>query len=337
MSIKSKLNGVVKLISDEGFRLQWLASRHFYDGMEDEKYLRRVFRAQLGYDLNLENPKTFNEKIQWLKLYDRRPEYTTMVDKVAVKDYVANIIGKEHIIPTLGVWEDPDEINFDALPEKFVLKCNHNSGTGMYICKDKSKLDVKKVKAGLRKGLKQNYYLAGREWPYKNVRRKILAEQYMVDESCVNPKDYEALNFVGKATSCAEGLTDYKFYCFNGEPKFLYIGFANIINGKKNDLLTYLNLDWSIAPFYRTDHGELKIVPDKPSNYDDMLEIATELSQELPFLRVDLYNISGRIYFSELTFSPGGGYGAFSPPQWEKTLGDWIILPAKNESRAASQ
>lgn len=147
--------------------------------MSDKTYLERTCLKKIGYPLDLEHPRTFNEKLQWLKLYDRNPLYTTMVDKVAVKDYVAGIIGEEHIIPTLGVWNDPDEIDFDALPNQFVLKCNHNSGGGMCICKDKSKLDIKKVKAELRRGLKQDYWIFGREWPYKNVPRKILAEQYM--------------------------------------------------------------------------------------------------------------------------------------------------------------
>lgn len=147
----------------------------------DKPYLQMMYWLQIGKKLNLKHPVTFNEKLQWLKLYNRRPEYTIMVDKVKVKEYVANIIGEEHIIPTLGVWDDPDDIDFDALPDKFVLKCNHNSGTGMCICRDKSKLDIPKVKAELRKGLKENYFMKWREWPYKNVPRKILAEKFMVN------------------------------------------------------------------------------------------------------------------------------------------------------------
>ena len=168
--------------------------------MSDEKYLKLKFYAIMGYKLDLDNPKTMNEKIQWLKLYYRKPEQTMMADKVAVRDYIAEVLGEEYLIPCLGVWESPDDIDFDALPEKFVLKCNHNSGLGMYVCKDKSKMDVEAVKEELRKGLEQDYYLVHREWPYKDVPRKILAEQFMEDGS--------------------GGLVDYKFLCFNGKCDF---------------------------------------------------------------------------------------------------------------------
>ena len=171
--------------------------------LPDKAFIKCKFRFAMGYKLNLRQPKTFSEKLQWLKLYDRRPEYTTMVDKVKAKEYVASVIGEEYIIPTLGVWSDPDQIDFDSLPDRFVLKVNHNSGTGMYICKDKTKMDVEKVKIGLRKGLKENYYIRNREWPYKNVPRRILAETYMEDE-------------FGE-------LRDYKFFCFDGVVKALFI------------------------------------------------------------------------------------------------------------------
>lgn len=147
--------------------------------LSDKLYLKLLFRHRMGYQLDLDNPKTFNEKLQWLKLYNRNPLYTVMVDKVRAKEYVANKIGEQYIIPTLGVWENVDDIDFDSLPSRFVIKCNHNSGKGMYICKDKSKMDVEKVRNGLRKGLRENYYLHGREWPYKDVPRRIIAEQYM--------------------------------------------------------------------------------------------------------------------------------------------------------------
>lgn len=166
-------------------------------------YLRMRFKQRCGRSLNLAEPKTFNEKLQWLKLYNRKPEYTVMVDKYKVREYIAQMIGEEYLIPLLGVWDDPEDIDFDALPNRFVLKCNHNSGLGMCICKDKSKLDITKVKAELRKGLQQNYYLSSREWPYKDVPRKIIAEKYMEDAS--------------------GDLKDYKFYCFNGEMKFVMI------------------------------------------------------------------------------------------------------------------
>ena len=231
-----------------------------------------------------------------------------MVDKILVKDYVARVIGPEHIIPTLGTWDDPDEIDFSALPDQFVLKCNHNSGLGMCICKNKEELNISKLKKELKKGLKQNYYLLGREWPYKNVEHGIIAEKYMTD---------------GSGTE----LKDYKFYCFNGEPKFLYIGYANMRDGTKHDLLSFFDLNLDPTPFYRTDHEPLPFAVERPEKLDKMIEIARKLSNGIPFLRVDLYYIQEQIYFSELTFYPGSGYGPFSPPEWERKIGDMLILP----------
>ena len=178
--------------------------RKMLNWVPDQLFLKAAFRARFGRKLDLNNPKTFNEKLQWMKLYNRKPEYTMMVDKYKVRNYIAEQLGEEYLIPLLGVWDDPDEIDFDALPNQFVLKCNHNSGLGMCICKDKSKLDIQSVEEELRKGLAQDYYLTGREWPYKNVPRKIICEKYMTDET--------------------EGdLKDYKFYCFNGKVKMLGI------------------------------------------------------------------------------------------------------------------
>lgn len=312
MSIKSKLNGAIKLISDEGFRLQWLASRHFYDSMGDEEYLRRVFRAKLGYDLNLENPKTFNEKLQWLKLYDRRPEYTMMVDKVEVKDYVASIIGKEHIIPTLGVWEDPDDIDFDALPDQFVLKCNHNSG-GALVCKEKTHFDVKAAKKSLKKQLNQNYFFEGREWPYKNVKRRILAEPIIEQ--------------LGKP-----GSVEYKVTCFNGELEFVTIctGVAHArFEDRFNDHYDreFNKLDWYV------NYKPAPIAPKQPEKWNELIDIAERFSKGIPYLRVDMYIIEDTILFGEFTFYTWSGYMDFNPPQWNKILGDRLCLPDKHEKQ----
>lgn len=188
----------LRFIFDKRYRFVILANKGVYDNMQDEALLNRKYEAIFGKRLNLDNPQTFNEKLQWLKLYDRNPEYTIMVDKYKVRDYIKEKIGEEYLIPLIGVWDNPDDIDFDALPDKFVLKCNHNSGLGMCICKDKSKLNIENVKSELKKGLAQDYYLTGREWPYKNVPRKIIAEKYMTD------------------TSDSSDFTDYKFFCFNG-------------------------------------------------------------------------------------------------------------------------
>lgn len=281
--------------------------------LPDEYYLKLLYRMHIGRKLNLSNPITFNEKLQWLKLYDHRPEYTMMVDKYLVRKYTTETIGEEYLIPLIGVWDDPADIDFDALPNQFVLKCNHNSGTGMCICKDKSKLDINKVKEELRKGLAQDYYLTGREWPYKNITRKIICEKYIEVHYSTNSE--------------ITGLLDYKFYCFNGEPRFLYVGYADVRDGVKHDRMTYLDLDWNKTAFKRPDHDELSFFPEKPSNFDEMIAVAKKLSEGIPFVRIDLYNINKKIYFSEMTFFPGSGFSPFSPEEAETTLGSWIELP----------
>jgi len=294
-----------KILMDDSYRFNVLDSYGFYNHMPDRRYLEKRFRACMGYDLDLDNPKTFSEKLQWLKLYDRKPEYTIMVDKYAVRNYIADKLGEEYLIPLLGVWNDPSEIDFDQLPDRFVLKCNHNSGLGMCICRDKSRLDIKKVKNELRKGVSQNYYLTGREWPYKNVPRKIIAEEYMED-------------------SVLKELRDYKFFCFGGMVKCFKVDFDRFVEHHAN----YYDTEKNRLPF-----GE-KICPpllekriQHPENFEKMKRLAEILSMGMPFLRVDLYNIDGKIYFGEMTFFPDSGFGRFTDEEWNKTLGTWLQLP----------
>ena len=271
----------------------------------DELYLKIVYWLSMGKRLNLKNPKTFNEKLQWLKLYNRKPEYTIMVDKVKAKEYVAKIIGKEHIIPTLGVWDDPDEIDFDALPNQFVLKCNHNSGMGMCICRNKSKLDIAKVKRELRKGLRQDYYMTNREWPYKNVPRKIMAEKFMQDG---NKPD----------------LKDYKFFCFNGEPKYMLL-VSGRQAGKK--IFDYFDLNWNHLPVHDVGCPGAERLPAKPDNFEEMIFIAKKLSKGMTHVRVDLYNINCKIFFGELTFFDGSGLSVYDPREWDFKFGQFLKLP----------
>ena len=276
--------------------------------MPDEEYLRRKFKACMDQELNLENPQTFNEKLQWLKLYDRKPEYTMMVDKYKVREYIKEKLGEEYLIPLLGVWDDPDEIDFDALPDQFVLKCNHNSGLGMCICKDKSKLDIPKVKEELRKGLAQDYYLTGREWPYKNVPRKIICEKYMVDDDSTSE------------------LTDYKFMCFKGK---VYCSFVCNERFSKDGLkVTFYDKKWAKMPFERHYKSSEAVIP-KPFNYGKMIQLAEQLSAEIPFVRVDFYEINKKVYFGELTLFPGSGFEEFTPEEWDYKLGSMITLPDK--------
>lgn len=281
-----------------------LDRRHCFDWVPDSWYLRMKYKQCMGCSLNLSNPKTFNEKLQWLKLHDRKPEYTMMVDKYAVRKYIADTIGEEYLIPLLGVWDNPDDIDFDALPNQFVLKCNHNSGLGMCICKDKNKLDIEKVKAGLRKGLAQDYYLTGREWPYKDVPRKIVCEKYMTD-------------------SRTNDLYDYKFFCFGGEVKCFKVDYDRFIEHHAN----YFDKNGNILPFGEAD---LPPIYDKnikmTKSLEKMCELAEKLTAGKPFLRADFYDVEGNIYFGELTFYPASGMGKFTDDSWDECLGKWLEL-----------
>ena len=270
----------------------------------DRTYLRWQFRFAMGRKLDMDNPQTFNEKLQWLKLYNRKPEYTVMVDKVKAKEWVAGRIGAEYIIPTLGVWDNPDEIDFDELPNQFVLKCNHNSGLGMYICKEKSKINIPKVKKRLRKGLKQNYFLIGREWPYKDVSRKILAEQFMVDESGTE-------------------LKDYKVFCFDGEPEIIEVDYNRFIAHKRN----FYGKNWDFINMESVYPSDEKHMIARPEKLDKMLELSRKLAKGIPHVRVDFYSIGNRLYWGELTFFHEGGCGHFKPENWDERLGKLIKLP----------
>lgn len=279
----------------------------------DELFLRIKFWLRLNKKLNLNNPRTFSEKLQWLKLYDHRPEYTVMVDKVKAKEYVASIIGQQYIIPTLGVWEDPEQIEFESLPLKFVLKCNHNSGVGMFICKDKSKVTPEKweqVKEELRRGLKNNaYYLHSREWPYKDVPRRILAEQY------IDPKPN------------VKDLPDYKWFCFNGEPKYCQV----IQDRSTIETIDFFNTEWKHQEFvgFNPKADNAVQLPECPQNLELHIRIARELSKGIPFARVDLYDTGDKVLFGEVTFYPAGGFGQFRPVQYNEIFGKMIELPEK--------
>lgn len=274
----------------------------------EEWYLKRQFKKRVGYPLDLKNPRTFNEKLQWLKLHDRNPLYTKMVDKYEAKKYVAGIIGEEYIIPTLGVWSHFDEIDFDQLPEQFVLKCTHDSGS-IVICTNKAIFNQKTAKKKLERGLRYNYYYAGGfEWPYKNVKPRIIAEKYMVDES---------------QTESQIDLTDYKFMCFNGKMKCSFT--CNGRNTDKGLYVTFYDRGWKKLPFARHYPSECIAMP-KPLNYEKMVDLAEKISTPLKFSRVDFYEINGKIYFGEITFFPGNGMEEFSPETWDKKIGDWLNL-----------
>lgn len=277
----------------------------------DSLFIRLRYYLEFGCWPDLNAPKTFNEKLQWLKLHNRKPQYTNMVDKIEVKKWVADRIGEEYIIPTLAVYTNAEEIDFEKLPDQFVLKCNHDSG-GLFICKDKNKLtDEQKmnIKIRLNNTLKKDYYIAGREWPYKNVRRRILAEQYMEDES-----GYE--------------LKDYKIYCFNGKPEFIHVDFDRFASsGHKRNLY---DLNWNLLEFEYGYPSDKAHIIEKPYALEEMLRLAKILSEGVPFLRVDFYYISNQSKFGETTFFPECGFGKFSNIEIDETYGAKIKLPTMN-------
>lgn len=298
------MSKIKRFLTNPEIRFNYLVKLGLLNMLPDDLFLKMKYKSVFGHPLNLDSPKTFNEKLQWLKLHDRQPVYTTLVDKYKVKEYISDILGLQYIIPTLGVWKDPDEIDFDSLPDRFVLKCNHNSGVGLYICKDKSKLDKEKVKSELRKGLKQNYYLSGREWPYKDVPRRIIAEKYMEDET--------------------GGFTDYKFFCFNGKVDCVMVCLDRYTGDTK---FYFFDKDWKLKRLNKRGKAapEGFTIP-KPECMDQMFEIAAKLSEGLAFVRVDLYQSCGQIYFGELTFYPDSGFDANILPESDLYFGKLINL-----------
>lgn len=270
---------------------------------DDELYLKLIYLFELHRWLDLNNPKTFNEKLQWLKLHDRRLEYTTMVDKYAVKEYVAKIIGNEHIIPTLGVWNSFDEIDFNTLPKQFVLKTTHGGGgMAVVICKDKNNLNLKKAKQILDKSLKSDIYANYREWPYKNVPKRIIAEKYM-------PSD--------------NGLIDYKVHNFNGIPKFILV--CRNRYGTTPMAETFFSDKWEKLDLKRPGHPNPNM--EKPESLQEVLDFSALLSKDLPFVRTDFYIIDGKVYFGEITFYPASGLSPFYPEIYDRIFGDLLKIP----------
>ena len=258
----------------------------------------------MPYKLNLKNPQTYNEKLQWLKLHDRNPLYTTLVDKYAVKKYVADKIGEEYIIPTIGVWDKVEQIDWGALPDRFVIKCTHDSG-GLVICKDKAKLNIQEASNKLNYFLKRNYYKENREWPYKNVPHRLIAEEFKED-------------------SKTKELRDYKFFCFDGTPKALFIA-TNRMKSDEETTFDFFDMDYVHMPF-TNGHPNAKIAPSKPVCFDKMKSLAAELSKGIPHVRVDFYEVDEQVYFGEMTFYHWSGFVPFNPLSWDKTFGDWINI-----------
>lgn len=269
--------------------------------LPDSIYIRMMFRKNIGYWPDLNNPQSFNEKLQWLKLHNRKPEFTDWVDKIKVKKYVAGIIGDEYIIPTLQVWDNVDDIDIATLPNQFVLKCNHDSYSAV-VCNDKSTLDVRKTLAFMKKHLKNNFYWYGREWPYKNVEAKVFAEKYISDES-------------------NNGLNDYKILCFNGVAKYIEVHKDRFGELHTQDLY---DRDWHLTSI--TQGPTSKKLEPKPRHLEKMIEFSETLSQNIPHLRVDWYIADDRLYFGEITFFDGSGFARFDNMEDDMMLGSLITL-----------
>lgn len=281
--------------------------RSYCGWLPDASYLKSLYRFKMGRCLDLHNPRTFTEKIQWLKLFNRKPEYTQMVDKYAVKQYVAERIGLEYIIPTIGVWNKPEDIEWDSMPAEFVLKTTHGGGGGgVVICNDKNTFDIDAAISKLNKSLTFDIYKGLREWPYKNVPKRIIAERLIKSNNTSSPE-----------------LLDYKFFCFDGRVEFFKVDFGRFMEHHAN----YYSREGRLLSF-----GEQAYPPDNsykielPDNLNEMIVLASDLSIGEPFLRVDLYNVDGKIYFGELTFYPASGLGKWTSDDVDLLIGKYLKL-----------
>ncbi len=287
---------------------RWIGICPVFRILPDKLYLKILYRLRIGHKLDLKDPKTYNAKLQWLKLYNRRPEYSRLVDKAEVKGIVAEKLGQEYVIPTLGVWDRVENIDVDSLPRQFVLKCTHDSGS-VLVCRDKDAFDFDVAREKLRQNLKKNMFWWGREWPYKAVAPRIIAEAYLEAEE--------------------QELRDYKLMCFNGQVRCSFICSDRF--SKKGLHVTFFDRQWQVMPFCRHYPNVPEGFP-KPQGYEKMVELAELLSRDMPSVRVDFYEVGGRIYFGEVTFFPGCGFEEFTPESWDETLGSWITLPEKKET-----
>lgn len=293
-----------KIINNPYHIFKTISSRGGFRWLSDKLHLKLMYYVNFRKRLNLENPSTFTEKIQWLKLYDRNPLYTKLVDKYEVRKYIKSKIGEKYLIPLLGVWNNIDDVEWENLPEKFVLKTTHDSG-GVVVCHSKEKLNFESAKKKLQASLNTNYYYSSKEWPYKNVPKRIIAEQYMYDEK-------------------QNGLNDFKVYCFNGEPKVMLIASNRNVDVRYD----YFDLKFNHLPISLKNSKE-KI--EKPIKFEKMIELSRILSKDFPHIRVDFYEINGEIYFGELTFYSDSGFGYWGEnhDEYDKLFGNWLTLPPK--------
>lgn len=303
--MKTKFYKAMKYIKKPGNIILKLNYWGLLKWVPDEKLNKLTYRIRIGKKLDLDNPKTLNEKIQWLKLYGRNPKYTSYVDKYESKKIVAGLVGEEYVVPLLGVYDNFDEIDFDKLPNQFVIKTTHDSG-GYIICKDKSELDIEKARKKLNRSLGRNYYDYSREWPYKNVKPRLIVEEYIVGSDGTEMKDY-------------------KFFCFNGEPKF---GF--VVEGRTRDKLKIGFFDMEFKQIPVKQGGEKYVIADKitkPHNFEKMIELSKKLTKDMPFVRMDFVEVEDRLYVGEFTFYHWNGATKFEPDRYDELFGKYLVLP----------
>lgn len=300
-----KVEQFFKLLTDKKYRFSVMTGIGFYDHYSDRRYLEKRYKIIIGRKLNLSNPQTYTEKLQWLKLYDRKEKYTILQDKLLVRDYVKETIGEEYLIPLLGAWDKGEDIDFDSLPEQFVLKCNHDCAS-VIICRDKSKLNQVNTIKKLNTCLKNDYWKYGREWAYKDIPRKIIAEEYKQDGN-------------------NKTLTDYKLFCFDGKAKMVLAASGEAHTDERRT--DYYDLDFNPLPIIRGNIANSNIKHQKPIGFEKVVQLAEKLSQGIPFIRVDFYIIDGHPYFGEIAFYPSSGFAEFKPEEWEQRIGEWIKLP----------
>ena len=301
----SRIKTAISLMKTPGKMILPMADKGLFNWMPDEQYLKLVYHGQVGKKLNLNKTETFDEKLQWLKLYDRNPQYHNMVDKYEVKQYVANKIGDKYIIPTIGVWDSVETIPFEQLPNQFVLKCTHDSGS-VIICKDKNTFDVDAARKKLSNHMKKSIYWFGREWVYKDLKPRIIAEPYLTDESGTE-------------------LKDYKVHSFQGVPRIIQVDYGRYSEHKRN----IYDCNWKYMDVSIKYPSDSNVHIQKPDKLDEMLNLARILSADIPYVRVDFYIIYDKIYFGELTFYHGSGFETFIPEDFGMEMGSWLKLPNK--------
>ena len=283
------------------------AAKGWLNWVPDSLYLKLLYRVIMGRKLNLKNPKEYNEKLQWLKLNDRKPEYSTMVDKYEVRGYIEDLLGDKYLIPCLGIYDSVDDIDIDALPDRFVLKCTHDSGS-VEICKDKSSFDIECARHRLSQAMKRNYYATYREWPYKYVKPRIIAEGYLEGDG--------------------GDLKDYKVMCFNGEAKIIEVHENRFVEGKVHTQ-TFYDREWNIVPLTQVETVTVDRPGERPRQLDEILRLSELIAKDMYHARIDWYIEGDKIYFGEITFFDGSGFESFSTPEMERMLGDMINLPEK--------